>query len=112
MQTGFKEVFELRKDLINIGSKLNFKPSPLLDGLLVEPPHSLEIHKIKVIESDKPVGILHHKSFGNDVCVDLICLRFANVILPHSRSLDGVQHTHLEIFSDKVSNKVVAIVCR
>ena len=55
MQTGFKKVLELWKDLINIGCKLNFQPSLLLDG---------------------------------------------------------AQHTHLEIFSDKVSNKVVAIVCR
>ena len=53
MQTGFKEVLELRKDLINIGSKLNFQPSPLLNGLLVEPSHDLEIYKIKVIESDR-----------------------------------------------------------
>ena len=84
---------ELREYLINIGCKLNFQPSTLLDGLLVESPHCLEIHKVKVIESDKPVGILHHKCFSNDVCVDLISLRFANVILPHSRSFDGVQHT-------------------
>ena len=93
MQTGFKKVLELRKDLINIGCKLNFQPSPLLDGFLIEAPHGLKIHKIKVIEGVKPVGTLHHKCFSNDVCVDLICLRLANVILSHSRSFDGVQHT-------------------
>ena len=93
MQTGFKKVSELRKDLINIGRKLNFQSSPLFDGFLIEAPHGLKIHKIKVIEGIKPVRNLHHKCFSNDVCVDLICLRFVNAIPSHSRSLDGVQHT-------------------
>ena len=67
MQTGFKKVLELRKDLINIGCKLNFQPSPLLDGFLIEAPHGLKIHKINVIKGIKPVGTLHHKCFSNDV---------------------------------------------
>ena len=33
IKTGFKKVLELWKDLINIGCKLNFQPSPLLDGV-------------------------------------------------------------------------------
>ena len=47
-----------------------------------------------------------------DLCVDFVSLRFANVVLTHSRSLDGVQHTHFVILSNKISNKVVAVVCR
>ena len=43
--------------------------------------------------------------------VDLICLRFANVILTNLTGFDGVQYTHLVKFSNKVSNKVVTVVC-
>jgi len=93
MQTGLKKVLELRKDLINIGCKLNFQPSSLLDGFLIEVPHGLKIYKIKVIEGVKSVETMHHKWFSNDVCVGIICLRLVKVILSHSRSLDGVQHT-------------------
>lgn len=60
----------------------------------------------------KPVGILHHKSFSNDVSVDLICLRFANIVFTHGRRLDGVKYTHIKGTGNKVSYKVVAIVCR
>ena len=44
--------------------------------------------------------------------VDLICLRFANVILTNLTGFDGVQYTRLVKLSNKVSNKVVAVVCR
>ena len=56
--------------------------------------------------------VLHHKSFSNHVSVDLICLSFANVIFSHLTGFDGVQHTHLVKLSNKVSNKVVTVVCR
>ena len=53
---------------------------------------------------------LHHESFSNDVCVDFVSLRFANVVFTYSISLDGVQHTHFVILNNKISNKVVAVV--
>ena len=42
----------------------------------------------------------------------LICLRFTNIVLTHLTGFDGVQHTHLVELSNKVSNKVVTVVCR
>ena len=72
----------------------------------------LKLHHVKVIETDESEGILHHKSFSNYISVDLICLRFANVILMHLTGFDGVQHIHLLKLSNKLSNKVVIVVCR
>lgn len=46
-----------------------------------------------VIKGHKFERFLHHESFANDECVDFVSLRFANVVLTHSRSLEGVQHT-------------------
>ena len=64
------------------------------------------------LEDDESEVVLHHKSFSNHVSVDLICLSFANVIFSHLTGFDGVQHTHLVKLSNKVSNKVVTVVCR
>ena len=72
MQTGLKKVLELRKDLINVGCKLNFQASPLLDDFLIEAPQGLKIHKVKVIEGIKSVGTLHHKHFSNNVWSTLL----------------------------------------
>jgi hypothetical protein len=112
MQTGFKKVLNFRKNLINIGCQLDFQSGALFYGFLTKTLQGLKIHHIKVIETDKSEIILHHKSFSNNISVDLICLRFANVILTHLTGLDGVQHTHLVKLSNKVSNKVVTVVCR
>ena len=42
----------------------------------------------------------------------LSVLRFANVVFTHNRSLDGIKNTHFVILGNKVSNKVVTVVCR
>ena len=73
---------------------------------------SLKIHHIQIKETDESEVVLHHKSFSNNICVDLICLSFANVVLSHLTGFDGVQHTYLVKLSNKVSNKVVTVVCR
>ena len=67
----------------------------LLYGFLTKTPQGLKIHHIKVIETDESEVIQHHKSFSNHICVDLICLCFANVSFPHLTGFDGVQHTHI-----------------
>lgn len=59
----------------------------------IKTPQGLKIHHIKIIETDESEVILHHKSFSNHICVDLICLSFANVILTNLTGFDGVQHT-------------------
>ena len=56
--------------------------------------------------------ILHHKNFANDVCVNFIGFRLADVGFAQGGSPDRFEHTHFVIRSDEVSNKVVAIVCR
>lgn len=81
MQTGLKKVLNFRKYLINIGCQLDFQSGALLYGFLPKTPQGLKIHHIKVIETDESEFILHHKSFSNHICVDLICLGFANVVL-------------------------------
>lgn len=93
MQTGFKKVLDFRENLINIGCQLDFQTGALLYGFLTKTPQGLKIHHIKVIETDESEVILHHKSFSNNISVDLICLRFANVIPTHLTGFDGVQHT-------------------
>ena len=94
MQTGFEKVLNLRNNLINIGCQLDFQTGALLYGFLTKTSQGLKIHHIKVIEADEPEVILHHKSFSNHICVDLICLSFANVVFTHLTGFDGVQHTH------------------
>lgn len=95
MQTGLKKVLNLRKYLINIGCQLDFQSGTLLYDFLPEMFQSLQIHHIKIKETDESEIVLHHKSFSNHVSVDLICLSFANVIFPHLTGFDGVQHTYL-----------------
>ena len=112
MQTGFKKVLNFRENLINIGCQLDFQSGALFNGFLTKTPQGFKIHYIKVIEADESEVILHHKSFSNNKCVDLICLCFTNIVLTHLTGFDGVQHTHLVELSNKVSNKVVTVVCR
>ena len=80
MQAGFEKVLKFRKGLIQIGSKLDLQPGSLFDRFLTETPQFFEVHQIKIFKGNEPVGFLHHKSLGNDVGVDLIRLRFADVI--------------------------------
>lgn len=50
--------------------------------------------------------VLHHKCFTNDVSVDFISLRLADVIFSHRGSLDRVENTHFVERSNKISDKV------
>lgn len=79
---------------------------PLFNGFLPEAAKLFEIHQVKVIKNDKPVEILHHKSFDNNVSVDLIHLRFTYIVFTHGRRLDGVKYTHLKETGNKVSYNV------
>ena len=45
------------------------------------------------MERHESVRILHHKSFGNGVCVGFVRFGLADVILTHDGCFDGVQHT-------------------
>ena len=112
MQTGFEKILNFRKDLIDIGRQLDLQPGTLLNGFLSKVCQILKIHHVKSIERDEPEAVLHHKSFSNNVCVDFISLGFANVIFTDLTGFDWVQHIHLVRLSNKVSNKVVAVVCR
>lgn len=53
---------------------------------------------------------IHHQSFSNNKSINLISLRFTNVILWHSRSLDRVYDTDLVVVINKEFNKDVAIM--
>lgn len=56
---------------------------PLFDGLLTETPQLLEVHLVEAVKIDKPVGVLHHKRFGNDECIDFVRLGLADVIFTY-----------------------------
>lgn len=112
MQAGLEEILQFRKCKVNIGSELDFQACPLFDRFLAEPAQPLQIHQVDVIKSDEPVGILHHECFGNHECVDFIRLSHANVILTHCGRFNRVKYTHIVMAGNKVSDKVVAIVCR
>ena len=56
--------------------------------------------------------LLQHKSFRNDVSVNLIRLGFPDVVLSEGRGLDRVDDTDLMTVINKVTNKVVAVVGR
>ena len=112
VQAGLEEILQFGEDLVDIGSQLDLQTCPLLDGLLTETAELLEVHQVKVVERDRPVGILHHERLCNEERVDFVSLGLADVVLAHDRSLDGVQHTHAVVTGDKVSDKVVAVVCR
>ena len=60
---------------------------------LTKMPQGLKIHHIKVIETDESKVIMYHKSSSNNICVELICLCFVDVIFTHLTGFDGVQHT-------------------
>ena len=112
MQAGFEEILQFREYLIHIRSQLDFQTRPLFNGFLAEASELFKIHQVKVIKRDKPVGILHQKSLSNDVSVDLIRLGFAQIVFAHGRRFDRVEYTHFKGTGNKVSYKVVAIVCR
>ena len=91
---------------------MDLKPSALLNGFLTKSTKVFQIQNIQVGEGEKPKGFLHHEGFGNNESVDLISLRFADVVAPHGRRFERVNHAHIKRFSNKVSNKVVAVVRR
>ena len=85
--------------IFHIGSKLDLQPGSLFDRFLTETPQFFEVHQVKIFKGNEPLGFLHHKSLGDDVSVNLIRLRFADVIFPHGRSrerIEAVSYTHLK----------------
>ena len=112
MQAGLEKVLKFRKGLIQIGSKLDLKPGSLFDRFLTETPQFFEVHQIKIFKGNEPVRFLHHKSLDNDVSVDLIYLRFTDIIFPHGRSRDGIEDTNVVALRNKVADQVVGIMSR
>lgn len=112
MQTGLEKVLKFRKGLIHIGSKLDLQPGSLFDRFLTETPQFFEVHQIQIFKGNEPVGFLYHKSLGNDVSVDLICLRFADVVFPYGRSRDRIEDTNVVALRNKVADQVVGIMSR
>ena len=112
MQTGFEEVLQFRKCLIYIGLELYLQPGALFERLLAEASKSLEVHQVDVIDRNEPMRLLQHKSFSNDVGVNLICLGLPDVVLPQGRGLDRVNDTDFMAFIDKETDKVVTVVSR
>ena len=112
MQTGLEKILKFRKGLIQIGSKLDFQPGPLFDRFLTETPQFFEVHQIQIFKGNEPIGFLHHKSLGDDVSVNLICLRFADVIFPHGRSRKRIKYTDIVALRNKVADQVVGIMSR
>ena len=111
MQTGFEKSIESPRIPNQHKLSVGFPTGDVAYGFLLEMFQSLQIHHIEIKEIDESQVVLHHKSFSNHVSVDLICLSFVNVIFPHLTDLAGVQHTHFVKLSNKVSNKVVTVVC-
>ena len=56
--------------------------------------------------------LLQHKSFRNDVGVNLIRLGPSDVVLPEGRGLDRIDDIDLMVIINEITNKVVAIVGR
>ena len=84
-------MLKFRKGLIQIGSKLDFRPGSLFDYFLTETSWFFKVHRIKIFEGNEPVRFLHHKSLGDDVSGDLIRLRFADVTFLHRRSRERIR---------------------
>jgi hypothetical protein len=55
---------------------------------------------------------LCHKSFGNNVRINLIGLRLTDVVLTHRRRLDRIDDVDLEASGNEKFNQVIAVVCR
>lgn len=112
MQAGLEKVLKFRKGLIQIGSKLDFKPGSLFDCFLTETAQFFEVHQIKIFKGNEPVRFLHHKSLSDNVSVNLIRLCFADVVLPHGRSRERIEDTKVIALCNKEADQVVGIMSR
>ena len=65
-----------------------------------------------LLHGNKVVRGLHHQMFGNQERIHLIRLSFTDVVLPQGSRLDWVDNTYLEVRSNKIFYKVVAVVSR
>ena len=93
-------------------SRLDFEPSVLLNVFLTKTAKGFHIHNIQVEEGDKPKVFLYHENFGYNKSIDLISLSFTDVVSPHGRRFERVNHAHIKGFSNKIPNKVVTVVLR
>ena len=112
MQTGIEEILQFRKYLIRIGLELYLQPGAMFERLLAEAAKGLEVQQVGVIDRNEPMRLLQHKSFSNDVGVNLIRLCLSDVVFSEGRGLDRVYDTDLMPFINKETNKVVAVVGR
>lgn len=62
MQAGSEEIQNFREELIRIGNQLDFQVGTLLHGFLTEATERLEIHQVKLIERNEPMGNLQQVS--------------------------------------------------
>ena len=98
--------------MIQIGSKLDFQMGPLFDRFLTETAQFFEVHQIQIFKGNEPIGFLHHKSLGDDVSVNFICLRLEDVIFPHGRSRRRIEDTDIVVLRNKVADQVAGIMSR
>ena len=94
MQSGFEEVLQFGKYPVDIRSELDLKSGPLLYKFHPETAEVLQAHPIDVFLSHEPVR-LGHKSFGNNVRINLIRLCLTDVVLTHRRRLDQIDDADL-----------------
>ena len=111
MKSGFEEVLQFGKYPVDISSKLDLKSGPLFDKLHPETAKVLEVHHIDVLRSHEPVR-LGDKCFGNNVGINLVGLRFTDVVLTHRIRLDRVDDADLVASGNEEFNQVITVVCR
>ena len=110
MRTGFEQILKFRKGLIQIGSKLDLQQGSLFDRFLTDMPQFFEVPQIQILKGSEPIGFLHHKRLGDDVSVNLICLRFSDVIFPHGRIRERIEDTNIVVLRSKVADQVFGIM--
>ena len=111
MQPGFEEVLQFGEYPVDIRSELDFSSGPLFYKFHPETAEVLQVHHINVFLSHEPVRLCH-KSFGNNVRINLIGLRLTDVVLTHRRRLDRIDDVDLEASGNEKFNQVITVVCR
>ena len=112
MKPGFEEILQFREGYIKMGLELDLKPGALLDRIHAGASKRLKLHEGEIIKGDEALLRLKHKRLRDDVGINLIRLGLADVVFPHGRGLDRVDHTDLTTFRNKVVDKVVTVVGR
>jgi len=111
MVDSVEKVLELRESLIQIRSQHNFIASTLLHELLTEAAQIFQMQEINIILREKSIR-LGHKCSSNNGSINLVGLGLADSVLPHRRSLNGIENTDMKMPGNKEFNKIIAIVSR